>query len=221
MNATGTAHAAARLFVISAPSGAGKTSLVRALMQADPSVAHSVSYTTRQPRPGEVDGKDYNFVSRAEFERMKQAGEFLESAEVFDNRYGTSRAQVAQVLATGRAVILEIDWQGAQQVRQRMPDCVPIFILPPSMAELERRLQDRAERERRAVMGPERAATELERRLRDARTDMGHWAEAEFVVVNDSFEQALADLQAIFAGRGDPLRRDRPELGPLVATLTG
>ena len=210
----------ARLFVITAPSGAGKTSLVRALMHDDPSIAHSVSYTTRPPRPGEVDGKDYCFVSRPEFEAMVARGEFLEHATVFDNRYGTARAQVERVLGAGRPVILEIDWQGARQVRAAMPDCVSIFILPPSMAELERRLRERAERERKAVMGPAQAATEFERRLRDARADSAHWAEADFVVVNDSFERALADLRSVFAGAGDHLRRDRAELRPLVAALT-
>jgi len=211
--------AVARLFVISAPSGAGKTSLVRALMGDDPTIAHSVSYTTRPPRPGEVDGKDYCFVAKPEFEAMAARGEFLEHATVFDNRYGTARAQVERVLGAGRSVILEIDWQGARQVRAAKPDCVSIFILPPSMPELERRLRERAERERKAVMGPAQAATELERRLRDARSDATHWAEADFVVVNDSFEQALRDLKAVFAGAGGPLRRDRPELKPLIDAL--
>jgi guanylate kinase len=216
---TGSAMAGPKLFVISAPSGAGKTSLVRALMHDDPAIAHSVSYTTRAPRPGEVDGRDYCFVDRERFDRMAAAGEFLEHATVFDNRYGTSRAQVEGFLAAGRSVILEIDWQGARQVRAAMPGCVSVFILPPSMLELERRLRERAERERKAVLGTERAATEFERRLRDARADAAHWVEAGFVVVNDSFEQALGDLKAIVAGRGERLRADRPELAALVASL--
>lgn len=200
----------ARLYVITAPSGAGKTSLVRALMHADPAIAHSVSYTTRPPRPGEVDGKDYCFVAKPEFVAMRDRGEFLEHAEVFDNLYGTARAQVERFLAAGRPVILEIDWQGARQVRAAMPDCVPIFILPPSRAALEHRLRGR---------GTDSEAV-IARRLRDATADMTHWAEAEFVVVNDDFERALDDLKAIFAGRGEALRRDRPELAPLTAALT-
>jgi len=198
-----------RLFVISAPSGAGKTSLVRALMHADPLIAHSVSYTTRAPRPGEVEGRDYCFVSRAEFEAMVGRGEFLEHAEVFDHRYGTARAQVEGLLAAGRPVILEIDWQGARQVRAASPECVPIFILPPSRAALEHRLRGRG-------TDPEPV---IARRLRDAAADMSHWSEARFVVVNDDFERALADLRSIFAGAGEASGRDRPGLAPLVAAL--
>jgi guanylate kinase len=198
-----------RLFVITAPSGAGKTSLVRALMADDPAIAHSVSYTTRAPRKGETDGQDYCFVARAEFERMVAAGAFLEHAEVFDNQYGTARAQVEAFLAAGRNAILEIDWQGAQQVRCAMPDCVSIFILPPSRAALEHRLRGR---------GTDGEAV-IQRRLRDAVADMGHWAEADYVVVNDDFERALRDLKAVFAGRGEDLRRDRPELGGLIRDL--
>lgn len=199
----------ARLFVITAPSGAGKTTLVRALMAHDPSLAHSVSYTTRKPRPGEQDGKDYHFVDHAEFERMLAAGAFLEHAEVFDNRYGTAKAQVEGFLGQGRNAILEIDWQGARQVRAAMPACVSVFILPPSRAALEHRLEGR---------GTDSAEV-IARRLRDARADMAHWADAEFVVVNDDFERALADLQAVVAGRGQGLRRDRAELASLVTAL--
>ena len=208
-----------RLFVVTAPSGAGKTSLVRALMHDDPTLVHSVSYTTRSPRPGEEHGKDYFFVARDEFARMVAAGAFLEHAEVFDNAYGTARAQVEASLAAGRNVVLEIDWQGAQQVRAAMPECVPIFILPPSMPELERRLRERAERERKALMGSAGAATEFARRLRDAQDDMRHWSAAEYVVVNDSFEQALEDLKSVFAGRGKALGRDRSDLRPLIGAL--
>jgi guanylate kinase len=201
--------AAAKLFVITAPSGAGKTTLVRALMAHDASLAHSVSYTTRKPRPGEQDGRDYHFVTRAEFDRMLAAGAFLEQAEVFDNRYGTAKAQVEGFLGQGRNAILEIDWQGARQVRAAMPACVSVFILPPSRAALEHRLEGR---------GTDSAEV-IARRLRDAKADLAHWAEAELVVVNDDFERALADLQAVVAGRGAALGRDRPELQPLVATL--
>lgn len=202
-------NAGAKLFVITAPSGAGKTSLVRALMRADPAIAHSVSYTTRKPRPGEVHGKDYNFVDHAEFERMLAAGAFLEHAEVFDHRYGTGRAQVEGFLAAGRHAILEIDWQGARQVRAAMPECVSVFVLPPSRAALEHRLQGR---------GTDSAEV-IARRLRDAKADMSHWSEADFVVVNDDFERALADLQAVVEGRGAGLGRDRAELKPLMAAL--
>lgn len=201
--------AAAKLFVITAPSGAGKTTLVRALMAHDASLAHSVSYTTRKPRPGEQDGRDYHFVTRVEFDRMLAAGAFLEQAEVFDNRYGTAKAQVEGFLGQGRNAILEIDWQGARQVRAAMPACVSVFILPPSRAALEHRLEGR---------GTDSAEV-IARRLRDAKADLAHWAEAEFVVVNDDFERALADLQAVVAGRGAALGRDRPQLQPLVATL--
>lgn len=203
--------AAAQLFVITAPSGAGKTSLVRALMAHDPTLVHSVSYTTRPPRPGERHGHDYFFVDRAEFERMLAAGAFLEHAEVFDNHYGTARAQVEQSLAAGRGVILEIDWQGARQVRAALPGCVSVFVLPPSRTALEHRLEGR---------GADPAEV-IARRLRDAVADMSHWREAGFVVVNDDFEQALADLQAIVAGRGQALGADRPELAPLIARLLG
>jgi len=200
-----------RLFVITAPSGAGKTSLVRALMKADPNLAHSVSYTTRSKRPGEVEGRDYHFVSKAEFERMLAADAFLEQAEVFDNRYGTARAQVGAFMAAGRDAILEIDWQGARQVRQAMPACVSVFILPPSRAALEHRLEGR---------GTDSAEV-IARRLRDAVADMGHWAEADFVVVNDDFERALAELRAVIAGGGSAFRRDRADLKPLIAALLG
>lgn len=201
--------ASAKLFVITAPSGAGKTSLVRSLMAHDPTLAHSVSYTTRKPRPGEVAGKDYHFVDRAEFERMLAARAFLEHAEVFDNHYGTARAQVEGFLAQGRNAVLEIDWQGARQVRAAMPSCVSIFILPPSRTALEHRLEGR---------GTDSAEV-IARRLRDATADLAHWAEAEFVVVNDDFEQALGDLTAVVAGRGTGLGRDRAELRPLIAAL--
>ena len=200
-----------RLFVIAAPSGAGKTSLVRALMERDPTLGVSISYTTRPKRPSEVHGRDYFFVPKDEFERMVEAGEFLEHALVFDNYYGTSRRQVEDALAAGRNLILEIDWQGAQQVRAGMPAAVGVFILPPSRAELERRLRGRGTDSEQVIR----------RRLRDAASDMTHWREFDYVVVNDDFEQALAELQAIVAGDGSDCRRDRPGLGQLAAELTG
>ena len=200
-----------RLFVIAAPSGAGKTSLVRALMEREPGLRFSISYTTRARRPNEMHGRDYFFVTRNEFDRMVADGGFLEHATVFDNSYGTAKAQVEQSLASGQDLILEIDWQGAAQVRSAMPECVSVFILPPSREELERRLRGR---------GTD-AEDVIQRRLRDASSDMGHWSEFDYVVVNDDFEQALTVLQAIVKGL-DPLdaRRERAGLAELAARLT-
>jgi guanylate kinase len=199
-----------RLYVIAAPSGAGKTTLVRALMEREPGLRFSISYTTRTPRPNEVHGRDYFFVSREEFDRMVAAGEFLEHATVFDNSYGTSKAQVEQSLAAGQDLILEIDWQGAAQIRAAMPECVSIFILPPSRAELERRLRGR---------GTDSEAV-IRRRLQDAASDMGHWREFDHVVVNDDLEQALGELLDIVRGEGDASRTGRPGLAKLAAGLT-
>jgi len=196
--------------VIAAPSGAGKTSLVRSLMQREPALRFSISYTTRPQRPNEVHGRDYFFVSREEFDRMVAAGEFLEHATVFDNSYGTARRQVEDSLAAGQDLILEIDWQGARQIRRALPECRSIFILPPSRPELERRLRGR---------GTD-AEEVIQRRLRDAAGDMGHWREFEFVVVNDDFERALGELQAIVRGQGEASRSDRAGLTELADGLT-
>lgn len=197
--------------MIAAPSGAGKTSLVRALMEREPGLRFSISYTTRARRPSEVHGRDYFFVSRSEFERMVAGSGFLEHATVFDNSYGTARQQVEQSLAAGQDLILEIDWQGAAQVRAAMPDCVSVFILPPSRDELERRLRGR---------GTD-AEVVIQRRLRDAASDMGHWREFDYVVVNDDFAQALDDLLQVVAGRDPPrARRERAGLAELAARLT-
>jgi guanylate kinase len=198
-----------RLFVISAPSGAGKTSLVRALMEREPELRFSVSYTTRPKRPTEHDGQHYNFVTPHDFEEMVKEGAFLEHARVFDNHYGTSRAQVGAMLAQGHGVVLEIDWQGARQVRAAMPESVGIFILPPTRGELERRLRDR-DTDSEVV---------IRRRLADAATDMSHWKEFQYVVVNDDFSTALQALSDIVRGRGEDSRFDRPELAPVVAAL--
>jgi guanylate kinase len=198
------------LFVVAAPSGAGKTSLVRALMEREAGLRFSISYTTRRQRPTEQHGRDYFFVERDEFERMVAAGEFLEHAQVFDNRYGTSRRVVEDSLAAGQDLILEIDWQGARQVRAALPECVSIFVLPPSRDELERRLRGRGTDSEEVI----------QRRLRDAATDMTHWDEFDYVVVNDDFDRALSDLRAIVAGRGEASRRDRAGLGTLAAALT-
>jgi guanylate kinase len=198
-----------RLFVITAPSGAGKTSLVKALMERVPSLRFSVSFTTRRPRPNEVDGRDYHFVEPSRFEEMVAQAEFLEHARVFDNYYGTGLIAVQTQLKRGERLILEIDWQGAQQVRARLPEACSIFILPPSRSALEERLRHR-NTDSDAV---------IERRLRDAALDMAHWHEFDYVVVNDEFDRALADLTDIIQDRGVALSAHRPEIAPFVATL--
>ena len=190
------------MFVMAAPSGAGKTTLVKALVERHPELRFSVSYTTRRRRKNEVHGRDYLFVSVDEFQALKNDGELLESALVFDNHYGTSRSQVERHLADGHHVILEIDWQGARQVREAMPECVTIFILPPSRAELERRLRGRRT-DSRAV---------IRRRLRDALSDMSHWDEFDHCIINDDLDRAVAELEAVFEGRGDATRSDQPAL---------
>jgi guanylate kinase len=200
-----------RLFVIAAPSGAGKTSLVRALIQRLPALRFSISYTTRTQRPNEVAGRDYFFVDRETFERMVAQGEFLEHARVFDNYYGTSRSQVEDMLAAGENVLLEIDWQGAQQIRRAMPEGKMIFVLPPSREALEQRLRGRGTDSDEVIA----------RRLRDSIADMSHWNEFDYVVINDDFERATDDLESILAGRGEALRRDRSKLQTLVAQLLG
>jgi guanylate kinase len=201
-----------RLFVVSAPSGAGKTSLVRALMAREPGLRFSISCTTRKPRENEVEGHDYYFVSSVdEFKRMAAAGEFLEHAQVFDNFYATPRRQVEQALAAGEDLILEIDWQGAAQVRAAMPESISIFVLPPSRAELERRLRAR---------GTDTEAV-IQRRLADAAADMTHWREFDYVVVNDDFDRATAELADVIHGRGAAARGDRAGLAGFVAGLTG
>jgi len=183
----------ARLFVIAAPSGAGKTTLVKALTTRNPELRFSISYTTRPKRRNEADGVDYLFVDKERFDELRAAGALLESAEVFDNFYGTSREQVNEHLANGHHVILEIDWQGAQQVREAMPECVTIFILPPSREELERRLRRR---------GTDTTEV-IDRRLRDALSDMSHWSEFDYVIFNDDLDEALADLIAVLDGHVD------------------
>jgi guanylate kinase len=223
------------LFVLAAPSGAGKTSLVKALLERMPRLQMSVSHTTRPRRPTEQHGREYYFTTVPEFERLVDEGQFLEHARVFDNLYGTGRAPVEERLAQGGDIVLEIDWQGARQVRAAMPDCVTIFILPPSREALEKRLRSRATDSSEVIA----------RRLRDAVSDMSHWREFDYVVVNDDFDEAVADLVAIVsahgeqvpgdAGGGDPRRIERgvgtgegragrlaagrTELAPLLARL--
>lgn len=198
-----------RLYVVSAPSGAGKTSLLKALIEREPSIQFSVSYTTRKPRANEVAGRDYHFVTAARFHEMAANNEFLEHAQVFDNCYGTGVQAVQEALANGELLLLEIDWQGARQVRARVPEACSIFILPPSRQALKQRLQGRST-DSDAV---------IRRRLQDAADDIGHWTEFNYVVINDRFEQALEDLQAIVAGRGGHLIAGRPEVAQLAKSL--
>ena len=190
----------ARLFVIAAPSGAGKTTLVKTLTTRNPELRFSISYTTRPKRRNEAHGVDYLFVGQDEFDRLRTDGALLESANVFDNFYGTSREQVEEHLAADHNVILEIDWQGARQVREAMPDCITVFILPPSREELERRLRSRGTDSEEVI----------ERRLRDALSDMSHWDEFDYVIFNDDLDQAVADLEAVLAGRGAKSATTRP-----------
>jgi len=181
-----------KLFVITAPSGAGKTTLTKALLAADPQLRFSVSFTTRAARSGELDGRDYFFVDRDRFEAMIAGGELLEHAQVFGNYYGTGRAQIERHTSAGHNVILDIDWQGARQVRARMPQSVLIFIMPPSLAELERRLRGRATDDDAVIR----------RRLSEARADMEHWTEFDHVVINDDVPAALAAVQTVIKGAG-------------------
>jgi len=176
-----------RLYIISAPSGAGKTSLVRALLTTEHNLVVSVSYTTRPMRPGEQQGVDYHFVDDATFRELIKAGEFLEYAEVFDHCYGTSRSRVNEQLNKGKDVILEIDWQGAQQVRRTMPENTTIFILPPSREALERRLRNRQQDSEQVIA----------RRLRDAMTEISHYDEFDYVLVNDDFEATINELRGL------------------------
>ncbi len=175
------------LFIIAAPSGAGKSSLVNAVMADDANLSLSVSYTTRAPRPGEEDGREYHFVDPATFLSMLERAEFLESAEVHGNHYGTSEKWISDARATGRDIVLEIDWQGAQQVRRVFPEAVSLFILPPSMAELERRLRTRGKD----------SDDVIRRRLINAREEMAHVAEFDYVIINNEFETAKQDLAAV------------------------
>ena len=185
------------LFIITAPSGAGKTSLVRALLDGDDQIKLSVSHTTRQPRPGEEDGVHYHFVAEPKFVELLGHGDFLESAQVHGAYYGTSQSTVNAVLARGLDLILEIDWQGAQQVRKQYPEAISIFILPPSMEALEQRLKNRAQDSAEVIV----------RRLAAARDEMRHVAEFDYVTINDRFEHALEDLRAIV--RSQRLRREK------------
>jgi guanylate kinase len=187
------------LYIVSAPSGAGKTSLVKALLEREPVLRLAVSFTTRPPRPGEEDGVHYHFVAAETFARMIDAGEFLEHAQVFGNRYGTAEKTVREELDRGRDLLLEIDWQGAQQVRRRFPSAVSIFVMPPSAEALEQRLRGRGQDSDQVIAG----------RMAEARSEMSHYGEYEYLVINDVFDTALDDLGCLV--RAERLRRSRCE----------
>ncbi|BBA35176.1 guanylate kinase [Methylocaldum marinum] len=197
------------LFIVSAPSGAGKTSLVTALRESLEGFTVSVSHTTRTQRPGEVHGRDYFFVDHAEFERMIAADGFLEHARVFDNYYGTARTTVETALSEGQDVLLEIDWQGARQIRSLMPDSISIFILPPSRRTLEERLKARGQDD------PDTIA----RRMRDAISEMSHYSEYDYLVVNDDFDRAVAELRSIVIASRLRTRRQFEACKDLIAGL--
>ena len=199
------------LFLVSAPSGAGKTSLVNAALEADSQLVVSVSHTTRPARGGEVDGENYFFVSDDQFVQMIDEGKFLEHANVFGKRYGTSKAEVAAKRALGQDVILEIDWQGAAQVRQKLPDTQSIFIFPPSLNALRDRLENRAQDDLETV----------DKRMSSAFEEISHWHEFDYLIVNDRFDTALAQLEAVVAGEGADYHRNRQlqALGHLIENL--
>lgn len=199
------------LFIVSAPSGAGKSSLVKALLERDTAIRLSVSYTTRLPRAGEIDGVHYHFVSRDTFQERLGRGEFLESAEVYGNFYGTSQNWIEEEMAAGRDILLEIDWQGAAQVRRLMPEALSIFILPPSLAELQRRLDGR---------GTDSAEI-IAKRMAAAREDISHAQEFDYLVVNDVFDDALADLLAIARSQRLLMHRQAKRQSALLASLLG
>lgn len=198
-----------KLFVISAPSGAGKTSLVKALKAEIPSLRASVSYTTRERRPAEVDGQDYHFVSVNQFKDMLAQSAFIEHAKVYDNYYGTAKHTVEEQLQQGIDVILEIDWQGAQQIKQQLPESISIFILPPSIAILQERLVSR---------GQDSAAI-IERRMQTALNEISHYAEFDYLIVNDDFQQALFELQSIITTYRLKLKRQQQNLQPILLEL--
>ena len=178
------------LLILSSPSGAGKSTLAKQLMAWDPAIRFSISATTRAPRPGEVNGKDYYFVSRDDFLRQAKDGEMLEHAEVFENFYGSPRAPVAAALENGKDVLFDVDWQGGQQIRQAMrDDAVLVFVLPPTIAELEKRLKGRAQD----------SAEVVAKRMAKSRDEISHWAEYDYVLVNDATDQCLAEVHSVLS----------------------
>lgn len=200
-----------QLYIVSAPSGAGKTSLLTALREQLDQIVISVSHTTRAPREGETNGQHYHFVTVAEFQEQVAQENFLEYAQVFDNYYGTSRLAVNELLAQGKDVILEIDWQGAQQVRSRTDDALSIFILPPSKAALEQRLTGRGQDSDEII----------QRRMRDAQSEMSHYPEYDYVVINDDFTVALEELKSIFQSQRLCLAMQQQRSSELLAALVG
>jgi guanylate kinase len=198
-----------RLFVISAPSGAGKTSLVKALVESTPEISVSISHTTRAMRTGEQDGVNYHFVTVETFQELVKKSAFLEHAQVFDNYYGTSRDSVLEQLAQGDDLILEIDWQGARQVCDEIPGAVGIFILPPSREELERRLQSRGQDSDEIIA----------RRMQDAKSEISHYKEFDYIVINDDFETALTELREITQAQGQQGEVQQRKVRQLLADL--
>jgi guanylate kinase len=197
------------MLVLSSPSGAGKTTLSRLLLERDPAIDLSISVTTRPPRPGEVDGRDYHFIERARFDAMIKRGELLEWAQVFGNGYGTPRAPVEKALAAGRDVLFDIDWQGTQQLREKgRDDLVSVFVLPPSIPDLEQRLRTRAQD----------SADVIHSRMAKAADEMSHWAEYDYVIINRRVEDAFENVRAILAA--ERLKRERqPGLSDFVRSL--
>ena len=206
-----TLMAQGTLYIVSAPSGAGKSSLIQALLKTQPLYDSqvSVSHTTRAPRPGEVHGEHYFFVNHGEFKAMIDADAFLEHAEVFGNYYGTSRAAIEQVLSTGVDVFLDIDWQGAQQIRSRMPQARSIFILPPSKLELDRRLRGRGQDSEEVIT----------KRMAQAVAEMSHYAEYDYLIVNDDFDTALGDLKTIIRAERLRMSRQKQRHDALISKL--
>ena len=202
-------HSTGTLYIVSAPSGAGKTSLVKALIDLEPQIRVSVSHTTRAMRPGEVDGVNYHFVSREDFVKMIEHGDFLERAEVFGNLYGTSQSYLQQTLDEGHDLILEIDWQGAEQVRKLMPQARSIFILPPSQQALRERLNNRGQDSDEIIDG----------RMREAVSEMSHYVDYDYLIINDDFAVALEDLKAIFHANRLQQKRQQQRFGKLLAEL--
>jgi guanylate kinase len=199
------------MLVLSSPSGAGKTTLSRRLLEVDPSVALSISFTTRTKRLGEIDGRDYHFIDKPRFNQMVKNGDLLEWAEVFGNLYGTPRNPVETALAAGNDILFDIDWQGTQQLREKVRgDMASIFVLPPSIAELERRLRQRAQDDEPVI----------KTRMAKAADELSHWAEYDYVVINDEIERAFTDVQTILAA--ERLKRERqPALSAYVRGLIG
>ena len=197
------------LFIVSAPSGAGKTSLVSALLRDRTHIKLSISYTTRPARPGEIDGKYYHFVSLEKFMQMAQRGDFLESAEVYGNYYGTSQSWLSQEIAQGRDILLEIDWQGAAQVRQKFPDSINIFILPPSLDALAARLKGRNQDSDKVI----------NQRLQAAREDISHVAEFDYVIINDKLDVALQELISVVVAAGLQRNKQLTRQASLISQL--